>query len=109
MTTYAIGNLRDVKMGPDIVAYLERIDATLAPFEGRFLVHGGPVERLEGDWQGDLVAIAFPTRESAMAWYRSAAYRDIIGLRTRNAITDVIMVDDVGSDHRATDVLAMVR
>lgn len=36
MTSYAFGHLRNVKMGPDIVAYLETIDATLAPFQGRF-------------------------------------------------------------------------
>lgn len=105
MTTYAIGNLRDVAMGPDIVAYLERIDATLRPYDGRFLVHGGPVEKLEGDWQGDLVVIAFPNRDNALGWYHSPDYRDIVALRTRNARTDVILVDDVGEDHRATDVL----
>lgn len=31
MTCYAIGHLREIEMGPDIVAYLEGIDATLAP------------------------------------------------------------------------------
>lgn len=108
MTTYAIGNLRDVRMGPDIVSYLEKIDETLMPFGGRFLVHGGPVETLEGNWEGALVVIAFPDRASAMGWYMSPAYRDIIALRTANARTDVIMVDDVGADHRATDVLAQV-
>jgi uncharacterized protein (DUF1330 family) len=36
-------------MGPDIVAYVEAIDATLAPFNGRFLVHGGEKTILEGD------------------------------------------------------------
>ncbi|WP_293862830.1 DUF1330 domain-containing protein [uncultured Alsobacter sp.] len=105
MTTYAIGNLRDVRMGPDIVGYLERIDATLRPFGGRFLVHGGPVETLEGDWQGALVVIAFPDRASATGWYGSPAYREILPLRTNNATTDVILVDDVGPAHKATDVL----
>lgn len=105
MTTYAIGNLRDVRMGPEIVAYLERIDETLRPFDGRFLVHGGPVEMLEGEWQGALVVIAFPNRENATGWYNSPDYRAILPLRTANASTDVILVDDVGPDHKATDVL----
>ena len=34
MTTYAIGHLRNVTMGPDIIEYLRRIDATLAPLMG---------------------------------------------------------------------------
>ena len=108
MPTLAVAHLRDVVMGPQIVAYLERIDATLAPFGGRFLVHGGPVEVLEGRWPGDVVVVAVPDRERARAWYRSDAYRAILPLRTVNAEGDVILVDTVAENHRATDVLARV-
>jgi hypothetical protein len=31
-TTYAMGIVRDVQRGPDIVRYLEELDATLAPW-----------------------------------------------------------------------------
>ncbi len=34
MTAYAVAHMRRVTMGPAIVEYLERIDATLAPFGG---------------------------------------------------------------------------
>jgi uncharacterized protein (DUF1330 family) len=105
MTTYAIGHLHDVRMGPDIVAYLERIDATLAPFGGRFAIHGGRAEVLEGAWSGDLIAISFPDRAAAQAWYASEAYQAIAGLRTRNARGAVIIIDGVPEDHRATDIL----
>lgn len=44
MSTYAIATLRNVAMGPAIIEYLERIDATLAPFGGKFVVHGGPTK-----------------------------------------------------------------
>jgi len=74
MPAYAVAHLRNVIPGPDIVAYLERIDATLAPFGGRFLVHGGPVELLEGRRLGDLIIIAFPDRAQARQWYMSPAY-----------------------------------
>ena len=43
--SYAVGLLQDVRMGPAIIEYLERIDATLAPFDGHFVVHGGEAER----------------------------------------------------------------
>lgn len=108
MPTLAVAHLRDVIMGPDIATYLERIDATRAPFGGRFLVHGDRAEVLEGAWPGDLVIIAFPDRERARAWYRSDAYRAILPLRTGNAEGDVILVDAVAEDHRATDILARV-
>jgi uncharacterized protein (DUF1330 family) len=106
MTCYAIGHLRDVDMGPEIRAYLEGIDATLAPYGGRFLLHGGAKHHLEGAFPGDLVALAFADQARALAWYRSAAYQRLLPLRLRNARTDVFLMEGVGDDHRATDILA---
>ncbi len=65
MPTFAVAHLHRVNMGQEIIEYLERIDATLEPFGGRFVVHGGEVELLEGSWQGHLVIIEFPDREKA--------------------------------------------
>ena len=93
-------------MGPAIAEYLRRIDVTLAPFGGRYLVHGARAEPLEGNWTGDLVVIEFPDRERARGWYDSAAYREILPLRTANAEGEVILVDTAPPDHKATDILA---
>jgi len=60
---------------------------------------------LEGAWSGDLIIIAFPDREKAAAWYASPAYQAIMKLRRDNSEGDVILVDGVGEDHRATDIL----
>jgi len=106
MPAYAVAHMRQVTMGPAIVEYLERIDATLAPFGGRFLVHGGQVEVMEGTWPGHLIIIEFPDRARAHAWYQSAAYQEIVALRTDNSHSDVIIAEGVGSDHRATDVIS---
>jgi uncharacterized protein (DUF1330 family) len=106
MTAYAIGHLREVRMGPDIVEYLHLIDATLAPFEGRFIIHGGPKVVLEGDWPGDLIVIAFPNVESANGWYHSPAYQEIVRLRTDNSQGSVLIMDGVDADHQAPDVLS---
>jgi uncharacterized protein (DUF1330 family) len=105
MTTYGVGILRDVRMGPAIVEYLERIDETLAPYDGRFIVHGGEPTMLEGESPGTLIVIQFPDRSRAEAWYTSAAYREILPLRAENADSTIFMIDGVGRDHRATDVL----
>ncbi|QCQ90540.1 DUF1330 domain-containing protein [Rhodococcus sp. SGAir0479] len=106
MSAFAIGHLRSVDFGADIVEYLERIDATLAPFAGRFVVHGSEKTVLEGDWVGDLVVIEFPDRARALQWYRSDAYQKIVGLRTENSDSTVLVVDEVAHPHRATDVIA---
>ena len=106
MPAYAVAHMRQVTMGRAIVEYLERIDATLAPFGGRFLVHGGLVEVVEGTWPGHLIVIEFPDRARADAWYHSAGYQEILALRTDNSRSDVIIAEGTGSDHRATDVLS---
>ncbi|MGL4287005.1 MAG: DUF1330 domain-containing protein [Phreatobacter sp.] len=106
MSAYAIARLRNVRVGPQIVEYLQRIDATLAPFGGRFIIHGGKADLLEGQWSGDLIVISFPDGASARAWYVSPAYQDILALRTDNSEGDTILIDGVSADHRATDVLA---
>jgi uncharacterized protein (DUF1330 family) len=105
MTAYGIGRLTNVRLGPSVVAYLRRIDATLAPFAGRFIIHGGEPERLEGDWQGALIVIAFPDMASARGWYASPAYQAILPLRTGNSDGDIILIEGVDADHLATDVL----
>ena len=106
MPAYAIGHLRNVTMGPEIVEYLRRIDATLEPFGGQFIIHGGSVEVLEGSWSGDLIVIAFPDIERVRAWYGSAAYREILPLRRDHADGEIIIMDGVPAAHRAVDVLA---
>lgn len=109
MTAYAVGHLRHVNMGPGIVQYLDGIDATLAPFGGSFLIHGGRPEVLEGDWRGDLIVIAFPDMASARDWYASPAYQAILACRTENAVGEVLLVEGVDPEHKATDVLSPPR
>jgi uncharacterized protein (DUF1330 family) len=106
MTAYAIGRLWDVTVGPDIEAYLAQIDDTLAPFGGHFIIHGGARTVLEGAWAEDLIVIAFPDLAHARDWYESPAYQRILALRTRNSSGDVILMEGVGPEHRATDVLS---
>jgi uncharacterized protein (DUF1330 family) len=105
MSAYAVGLLKDVNIGAEIVRYLERIDATMQPYRGRFLLHGEKPEVLEGSLPVDVVLIEFPDIEHARQWYRSPAYREILPLRTRNASSVVFLVDGLPEGHRATDIL----
>lgn len=106
MKAYCVANVRSVEFGPEIVQYLERIDATLDPFGGRFLVHGGQVDVAEGGWGRDLIVIEFPDREHLTGWYESAAYREILTLRTKNMEADVFFAQGVSEDYRAAHALA---
>lgn len=106
MTGYAIARLRNVQLGEGIATYLKRIDATLEPHGGRFLIHGGAPAVKEGAWDGDLIVIAFPSVEDAERWYASEEYQAILPLRTANSDGDAVIIPGVSADHRATDLLA---
>jgi uncharacterized protein (DUF1330 family) len=109
MTAYALGHLRDVDQNAEILDYLSRIDATLAPFGGRFAVHGVLPEVVEGDWPGVVVVIAFPDLAAARAWWDSPAYRAIAPLRTRNSTGSVVLLDGVGDGYRAASYADVLR
>ena len=102
---YGVALLRNVTMGQPIVEHLERIDATLAPYGGRFIVHGVDRLMLEGTDPGTMIVIEFPDRAHAEDWYGSRAYQQILPLRTENTSSTVFIVDGVDAAHRATDVL----
>lgn len=106
-SAYAIGLLQDLQFGPDIVAYLQRIDATLEPYGRAFLAHGARAEVMEGVFQGDCIIIAFPSMHHAREWYASPAYAELIPLRARHAQSIVFLLDGVKEPaYRADSLLA---
>jgi uncharacterized protein (DUF1330 family) len=62
-------------------------------------------ELLEGEWVGDLIAIAFPDLDRARGWYESPDYQRILPLRAENSTGEIILIDGVDERHRATDIL----
>ncbi|MYT93629.1 DUF1330 domain-containing protein [Streptomyces sp. SID8359] len=111
MTAYAIAHLRpaDGPVHDEVLSYIERIQATMEPYGGRFLVHGAEVEVVEGEWPGALVLVAFPGVEEIRAWYASPAYQEILPLRTRHFDGDVVMVPGVGPEYDAPATAAAMR
>ncbi len=105
MSAYAVGILNNVRVNDDIRKYLQEIDATLHPYQGRFIIHGDPCLLREGEFPGNLVVIQFPDLERASGWYASPAYCEIKSLRTANSDGIVFLVQGVPVDHVATDVL----
>lgn len=105
MKAYAIAHLHHVEMTDPIMTYLANIDATLAPFGGKFIVHGGETEVVEGAFSATVIIIEFADLDTARGWYRSDAYQAILLLRTNNVKGDAFLVQGVSADHKATDVL----
>jgi uncharacterized protein (DUF1330 family) len=63
MKGYAIAHLRTPTGNDEVYDYLERIQSTMDPFGGRFLVHGPQVDVREGPWPGTIVVLEFPDVE----------------------------------------------
>ncbi|GAA3481368.1 DUF1330 domain-containing protein [Streptomyces yanii] len=110
MTAYAIAHLHPAAHPcEEVLTYIERIQSTMEPFGGRFLVHGAQVEVIEGDWPGALVVIGFPSMTAARGWYESEAYRELLPLRTRNMAGDAVLVEGVGPEYDASTTAAAMR
>ena len=67
---------------------------TLAAFGGRFLVRGGPVTPLEGNWEPKrLVMLEFPSVEQAQAWLNSLEYAPARRLRQLSANSRMLVIE----------------
>ncbi|MGW2472002.1 DUF1330 domain-containing protein [Streptomyces sp. NPDC001665] len=110
MTAYAIAHLYpEGRPNAEVIDYIGRIQSTLDPYGGRFLVHNTPVEVVEGAWPGAVVVIGFPSIGQARAWYASPAYQELVPLRARNMAGDLVLVDGVVADYDPRATAAALR
>jgi uncharacterized protein (DUF1330 family) len=70
--------------------------AAIAAGGGRFVVRGGEMAVLEGDWQPKrLVVLEFPDLDAAKAFYESEEYRAAMKLREGAAHLNMVAVQGV--------------
>ena len=83
MAVYLIANV-DVTDAAAYERYRAQVPATVEKYGGRFLVRGGRVEPLEGDYDPKrVVLLEFPSEERAKAWWNSPEYAPLMALRRR--------------------------
>ncbi len=93
MPAYIIVDI-DIQDPAEYEYYKQLTPATIAAHNGRFVVRGGTVETLEGDWApGRIVVLEFPDLETAKGWWASDDYAPAKAIRQRSAKTKMIMVD----------------
>ena len=77
-------------------AYRQMVPATVAKYGGKFVVRGGQMEMLEGNWAPKrLVVIEFESAERAKQWWASEDYREAKALRQRTAQTNLLVIEGV--------------
>ena len=76
--------------------YRRQVVPLIARFGGRFLVRGGPISHLEGDWKPQrLVIIEFPSMDALQEWYHSAEYAPMRALRQSASSGSLVAADGV--------------
>ena len=81
MAVYLIANI-EVTDAAGYDRYRAQVPATVEKYGGRFLVRGGKVEALEGDYDPRrVVLLEFPSEERAKAWWSSPEYAPLMALR----------------------------
>lgn len=74
--------------------YKKLTPASVAAYDGKFIVRGGQTETLEGNWQPErIVVLQFPSVERAKEWWNSDNYLKAKTIRQRSAKTKMILVE----------------
>lgn len=77
-------------------SYKQLAQEAIAKFGGRYLVRGGAVEVLEGDWSPSrVVVVQFASVEQAKRWYNSAEYAEPLAMRKAASRGNLILVEGV--------------
>jgi len=78
--------------------YKEMVPVSLEAYDGHFIVRGGKVETLEGEWSPKrMVIVEFPSVEKAKAWWGSEEYAEAKALRQATARTQMVVVEGFGA------------
>jgi uncharacterized protein (DUF1330 family) len=76
--------------------YKKLTPASIAVWQGKFIVRGGATETLEGDWHpGRFVMLEFPNADLARQWWHSTEYAPAKNIRQHAASTNMILAEGV--------------
>lgn len=93
MPGYLIAHL-EVTDPQGFEAYRAAVPAVIEKFGGRYLVRGGRVAALEGEWTVPrLVVIAFDSVAAARRFYDSPEYQEILPLRLKAARGTLVIAE----------------
>ena len=86
MAGYIIADI-DVTDPAGFEEYRQKVSPMIAKWGGKYLVRGGSMETVEGEWAPKrLVVLEFESLERAKEFYRSEDYRPVMELRPKPAV-----------------------
>lgn len=76
--------------------YVEKVRAIVEEHGGRYLVRGGVVTPLSGDWNPErMIVIEFESNEQLRRCFGSPEYLELAPLRKQSTVSRAIVVDGV--------------
>jgi uncharacterized protein (DUF1330 family) len=76
--------------------YKKRVVPLVEKYGGKYIVAGGQVETVEGDWKPKrIVILEFESMQRAKEWLNCEEYREPCQIRRRTARTSMILVEGV--------------
>ncbi|HUR69484.1 MAG TPA: DUF1330 domain-containing protein [Candidatus Thermoplasmatota archaeon] len=92
MPAYVVALIQSVHDPETYKTYVAQVEATLAPFGGRFLARKPGPEALEGAAvPARAIILEFPSEEHARRWHASPAYQPVMRLR-QSASTGTLLL-----------------
>jgi len=93
MAAYLVVEI-EVKDQAEFENYKQMAGAAILAYGGKYLVRGGAMTTLEGDWHPErFVIVEFESAEKAREWWDSQEYEEAKNLRQRVANTRMILVE----------------
>ncbi len=95
MAAYVIAQV-DITDPETFATYSAQVPAVIQQYGGRYLVRGGKMENIEGEWNASrVVVLEFPSMEQLKRFYHSPEYAPLIALRQKSARTILSAIEGV--------------
>ena len=93
MAVYVIIEIK-IKNKSPYAEYVEKVRSIVEKYKGRYLVRGGEITPLSGNWNPErIIVIEFPSYEDVKSWLSSQEYKEIAQLREKSTVTTAIVVE----------------
>jgi len=102
MSAYLIADISRVLDEQEYSRYKHQVSPGLLAAGGRYLVRGGAIDVLEGDWRPNrLILVRFDSARAARSWWASKEYAPLRQLRQSATQSHMIIVDGLAEDRSA--------
>lgn len=94
MPAYCLFDNLEVLDGGKLEEYKKRVAPVVDRYGGRYVVLGGKVDLMEGQWRPAFpVMIEFPTLERAHEWYSSEEYAELKAVRLSGVRSTAVFLE----------------